>query len=68
MGDELFHFCLVREGETGDDNEAQLSFSSYRVITFFSININILRMFGNYYVSGETKNITYPKDAFLEEG
>lgn len=70
LGDELFHFCLVREGETNldEDNHAYLSFSSYRVITFFSININILRMFGNYYVSGETKNITYPKDAFLEEG
>jgi len=67
LGDELFHFCLVREGQTGSDNNAYLSFSSYRVITFFSININILRMFGNYYVSGETKNISYPKDAFLEE-
>ena len=68
LGEELYHFCLVREGQTGEGNDAYLSFSSYRVITFFSININILRMFGNYYVSGETKNISYPKDAFLEEG
>ena len=65
--DDIYNYCLFREDQTftGTDSQANINFSTYRVIVFFSVNISVLSMFANYYVSGETKNITYPIDTYL---
>ena len=62
-----YNYCLVREDQTysGTDSQANINFSTYRVIVFFSVNINIMNLFADYYVTGETKNITYPADGYL---
>lgn len=65
--DDIYNYCLFREDQTftGTDSQANINFSTYRVIVFFSVNISVLSLFANYYVSGETKNITYPIDTYL---
>ena len=63
------NYCVIRQKQDanigGDKDERLLGFSNYYVATFFSMNIEIINIHLNFFVSGQTKNISYPVDGFL---
>ena len=64
-----YNYCIIRQNQDVLD-DASLGFSSYFVATFFSINIdiiNVMKVNFNFFVSGQTKNIAYPNDKFLND-
>ncbi len=63
-----YNYCIIKQ-EQDTLNEQSLGFSNYFVATFFSIKIDIINMVKlefNFFVSGQTKNIAYPDDGYLD--
>lgn len=58
------NYCIIRQQQEKYDDKT-IGFSNYFVATFFSMNIEIINIHLNFYVSGQTKNISYPIDEFL---
>ena len=62
-----YNYCIIRQNQDAHDDKT-IGFSNYFVATFFSINIdiiNIIKVDFNFFVSGQTKNIAYPNDEYL---
>ena len=62
-----YNYCVIRQNQDSL-NDATLGFSNYFVATFFSIKIDVINMIKvdlNFFVSGQTKNIAYPNDKYL---
>lgn len=59
-----YNYCVIRQQQEKYD-EKTIGFSNYFVATFFSMNIEIINLHMNFYVTGQTKNISYPVDGFL---
>ncbi len=63
-----YNYCIIRQNQDRLD-DTSLAFSNYFVATFFSIQIDIINMINvnlNFFVSGQTKNIAYPFDDYLD--
>jgi len=65
-----YNYCIIKQVQDSL-NDQGLGFSNYFVATFFNIKIDIINMAKldfNFFVSGQTKNIAYPDDGYLESG
>ncbi len=59
-----YHYCVIRQQQDKLD-EKSIGFSNYFVATFFSMHVEIINLHLNFFVTGQTKNISYPVDGFL---
>lgn len=59
-----YNYCVIRQQQQTHD-EKTIGFSNYFIATFFSMNIEIINLHMNFFVTGQTKNISYPVDGFL---
>lgn len=68
-GNNAYNYCILRINSfktNGAAGVGQLSAAYYRVVVFFSLSLPILDNMGNFFVTGETININYPEDDYME--
>lgn len=58
-----YHYCVRRI--TARNPAGQLTAAYYKVIVFFSLSLPFLDQFTTFFVSGETVNIYYPNDLWM---
>lgn len=62
---EKYHYCLQRI-KAYSPSDGQLTSSYYRVVVFFSLSLPIFDIGSTFHVDGETINIQYPEDDYME--
>lgn len=66
-----YNYCLMRINSNNTNggitaSQGQLSAAYYRVVVFFSLSLPILDQFTTFHITGETVNINYPEDDWME--
>lgn len=62
---DTYHYCIQRI-KAYSPNDGQLTSSYYRVVVFFSLSLPIFNIGSTFHVDGETINIQYPEDDYME--
>ena len=71
-GSGAYNYCLLRinsnktNGVITGDKKGQLSAAYYRVVVFFSLSLPIVNNMGSFFITGETVNINYPEDDYMD--
>lgn len=72
-GSGTYNYCLMKINSKNNtpagiagDNKGQFESAYYRVVVFFSLSLPIVQDFANFYITGETININYPEDDYMD--